>query len=139
MSQNNRILIRGDGRYVVYGIHSHYKLDLPPKLKSQLAPEEFQYTVGQINALLANKIPKNFITLLGGCSLCLCSAGLTLGPSLLFNKIIKKKIKRILDKENKRMYNGLGMHWSLVKEKFGLTVEYGLLVEFIQKAELSPD
>ncbi|KAH0999027.1 hypothetical protein HUJ05_004399 [Dendroctonus ponderosae] len=123
----------GDGSLILFGLHNHYQLDLPPRLMSKLAPEEYRYTVHQINKLLANDIFRNFLCFLTGCFPCLCTAGLTLLPSILLNKVTKKKIRRVLEKENIRIYNGLDMNWSLVSQKFGSSVEYCLQIEFISK------
>ncbi|XP_066256330.1 cysteine-rich hydrophobic domain-containing protein 2-like [Euwallacea similis] len=140
MSQLNEVLVRGDGTIVLFGVPNHYRLDLPQKLTSRLAPEEFRFTVRRINKLLDTEIIMNFLFFIMGCFLCPCTAGVTMAPVVLLNKRTRNRVRDLLKAENGRLYHNLGLHWSLAKQNFDLNVEYCLQIEFIVKdPDIGPD
>lgn len=111
------IRLRGVGGSTVFGLNSKFEDEFPSLLTGKVAPEEFQATVHYVNILLVKSIPFSVKYLLLGCLCCCCTLGLSLGPVFILNKMTKYKIRKLLDMENHRLYNKLGLHWRLSWEQ----------------------
>ncbi|KAJ8948675.1 hypothetical protein NQ318_004463 [Aromia moschata] len=118
ITRKEPIIIRGDGNITV--------------------PDEYKYTVYKVNKVLRKKLSYNIKLLFCACLCFCCTLGLSTCPSLALNRITKNEISEILEKENKRIYNQLGLHWSLVKQHFGPVpiIEYVLQIDFVGKPKL---
>ncbi|KAJ8983761.1 hypothetical protein NQ317_006093 [Molorchus minor] len=136
------VIIRGDGNITVFGLNNHFPLDMPCKLISLVAPDEYKYTIYIVNRILQKRLSYNIKLLFCACLCFCCTLGMSTCPSLAFNRITKNEVMSLLNKENKRIYNYLGLHWSLEKQHFGPIpiIEYVLQIDFINKPRLStPD
>lgn len=133
------IRIRGEGNIIIFGLNNYFSLQMPNRLISRLAAEEYLSTVMKINKVLRKRLQLQK-KLLIGCIFSCCTLGLSIIPALIYHKKSKRKINAILNKENTNLYHNLGLHWSLVKYYNGLTVEYMLQINsFKQRKIESPD
>lgn len=132
------IRLRGIGATTVFGLSSRIEDTYPAQLSGRVAPEEFQATIGHVNGILQKQVPLSLKCLLFGCFCCCCTAGLSLGPSIVLNRTTKYYVEKTLKQENSRLYNRLGLNWSLVNEvKDGVYLrEYVILIEFLPKLPL---
>ena len=64
----------------------------------QVAPEEFQSTIGRVNEILQKQIPLGLKCLLVGCFCCCCTAGLSLGPPIVLNRTVSTMSCALLTK-----------------------------------------
>lgn len=137
-SQKEPIIIQGDGNITIFGLNNHFKTDMPNKLASFLARDEFKHTIHKINRVLRRKMSYNIKLLFCGCLCFCCTLGLSACPSVALNSHVKKQIRNILEKENKRIYNQMGLNWSFVKQNSGAMpmVEYVLQIDFITKPKM---
>lgn len=137
-SQREPIIIQGDGNVTIFGLNNHFKTDMPNKLASVLARDEYKHTIHKINRVLRKKMSYNIKLLFCGCLCFCCTLGMSACPSVVLNSRIKRQIRDVLDKENMRIYNQMGLSWSLVKQNFGTIplLEYVLQIDFINKPKV---
>ncbi|KAK9869704.1 hypothetical protein WA026_003444 [Henosepilachna vigintioctopunctata] len=130
--------IKGNGNIVLHGVTNRFSTDLPPKLLSRIAPEEYKATVRKINSILEKTIPRNFKWFLCGCLFICCTLGTSLLPSIYLTKHTRWRIERLLAWENERLYNKLGLNWSLRKQYTGspAMLEYILVIEILPQLSL---
>nr|XP_023019948.1 cysteine-rich hydrophobic domain-containing protein 2 [Leptinotarsa decemlineata]XP_023019950.1 cysteine-rich hydrophobic domain-containing protein 2 [Leptinotarsa decemlineata] len=136
--QNEQIIVRSDGNITVFGLNNHFKTDMPSKLISITAPDEYKYTIHKVNKVLKKNLSINIKILLCSCICFCCTLGFSIWPSVMINRKTKRQVRNILKEENERIYHHLGLHWSLGKKSFGPlpTVEYVLQIDFLSKPQL---
>lgn len=136
------IVIRGAGNLTIFGVCNKFSEQFPSALNAKLAPEEFRDTIKQINSILNKELENSFKWLVVGSLFCCCTLGCSLLPVIYLNKKAKLCINKLLDIENHRLYNKLGLRWRLTKFKCNSNslFEYVLLVEFLPLRSLyQPD
>nr|CAH7768775.1 unnamed protein product [Callosobruchus chinensis] len=142
MSLPEPLIVRPDGNITIFGLNNHFPLDMPNKLLSIVAPDEYQYTIIKLNKELDGKLSFNIKVLFASCICLCCTLGLSICAPMITNQRAKQRVETILDEENKRLYNKLGLNWSLDKHGYGPppAIEYVLKIDFLQKPKLcSPD
>ncbi|KAI3382532.1 hypothetical protein SNEBB_010968 [Seison nebaliae] len=101
------------GKINLISVNNQIDETYPPSLFNQISQDEYKESIKKINKILSSK--KRFkifcLSLATGC--CLCTAGLTLLLGLLICRIEYDTLKRLLEKENKRLYRHLGFYWRL--------------------------
>jgi len=104
----------------------------------KVASEEFHSTLDRLNAILHKSVPFNLKCLLCGCLCCCCTLGLSLGPVLYLSKRTKSRMEKLLESENWRLYNKLGLNMKLSREQCENTNlrQYVILIEFLPKLPL---
>ncbi|KAJ3660686.1 hypothetical protein Zmor_005124 [Zophobas morio] len=132
------ILIRGNGHVTLFGLNNHYSPVIPSRLRTRLAPEEFEMTIVLINKVLRRQFINNIFWFLCGCITFCCTLGCSMCPVIYFSKRTLRSLHKTLKSENNRLYNKLGMHWSLHKLHFGPfnLVEYILVINFLPRPEI---
>ncbi|CAH1708322.1 cysteine-rich hydrophobic domain-containing protein 2 [Rhopalosiphum maidis] len=136
------VLIRGIGNLTVFGLSSRFQSEFPSALVSRVAPEEFEETMARINSVLKKSLPMNAKWLFCGCMCCCCTLGCSLWPVICLSKRTQHSLNKLLDWENNHLYNKIGLHWRLNKQRVDTSsiTEYVLLVEFIPKIPIyKPD
>lgn len=136
------IVIRPDGNVTVFGLNNHFNPNMPSKLLSVVSPDEYRHTVNMVNKLLNKDITFNVKLCAFSCLCFCCSLSLSIIPPIIVHRHTKSRVRDILQKENLRIYNHLGLHWSLIKVKDGPLdfIEYVLKIDFIQKLKINqPD
>lgn len=140
--EGDPIVIRPDGNITLFGLTNHFSTDMPSKLLSIIAPDEYKYTIKKLNKVLYRRVSMNFKIFLLSCVCCCCTGGLSLCPSLIMSNHTREKVRIILEKENERIYNKLGMHWTFSKYTYGSLpmVEYVILIHFLNCEKIhTPD
>lgn len=132
------IVIEGNGALTIFGLNNHFSEEIPPRLFTRVAPEEYCYTICRINKMLKRHFANNVVWLMCGCFTMCCTLGCSFCPVVYFNKGTLRSLNRILRLENKRLYNNLGLHWSLHKRLSGrfALIEYVLVISFLQKPDI---
>lgn len=132
------IIVKGNGNIVLFGLNNRFNTELPPKLHSKVAPEEYKETIERVNHLLANNVHKNMKWFICGFFMLCCTFGVSLWPSVHFNKHTRYELEKLLSWENSRLYNQLGLKWSLNKQLVGspTVVEYVLVIENVKKSKI---
>jgi len=136
------IVIRGAGNLTIFGVCNKFSEQFPAALNAKLAPEEFRDTIKQINSILNKELENSFKWLVVGSLFCCCTLGCSLLPVIYLNKKAKLCINKLLDIENQRLYNKLGLRWRLTKLKCNSNslFEYVLLIDFLPVLSLyQPD
>ncbi|KAL3282957.1 hypothetical protein HHI36_006115 [Cryptolaemus montrouzieri] len=131
-------VIRGTGNIVLFGLSNKFSPDLPGRLLSRVAPEEYKETIEKVNYVLDRKVSRNFKWFLCGCVFVCCTCGVSLWPSIHMSKHTKLELERLLKWENARLYNKLGLKWSLSKQFNGSPpmVEYVILIEIAKRPKI---
>nr|CAG4650549.1 EOG090X0FHK [Sida crystallina] len=132
------VVIRGAGNVTVFGLSNRFDTEFPSALTGKLAPEEFHDSLYRINAVLKKTLPVNVKWLFCGCICCCCTLGCSLWPVVCLSKRSRHAIEKLLDWENNHLYNKLGLHWQLSKQRCDSSamVEYVLLIEFIPRLQI---
>ncbi|RVE44865.1 hypothetical protein evm_010465 [Chilo suppressalis] len=122
-------------RRVRFGLSNRFNTEFPSGLQSRVAPEEYQATVARINSVLKKTLPVNVKWLFCGCVCCCCTLGCSLWPVICLSKRTQHSLNKLLEWENSRLYNKLGLRWRLTKQHCDSSsmMEYVLLIEFIPK------
>jgi hypothetical protein len=132
------ILIQGNGHVTLFGLNNHFSPTIPNRLRTRVAPEEYELTMLLVNKVLRRNFINNLIWFFCGCiSLC-CTLGCSMCPVIYFNKRTIRSLHKTLKSENNRLYNKLGLNLSLHKHHFGTfnLVEYVIVINFLQKPEI---
>ncbi|CAH1105479.1 unnamed protein product [Psylliodes chrysocephalus] len=140
--QKESVIVRPDGNITIFGLCNHFPADMPNKLISITAADEYKYTITRINRILKKSMLLNMKILLCSCLCFCCTLGFSVYPPIMINKRTKHRIKNVLEEENERIYHHLGLHWGLIKRPFGPlpTVEYVLQIEFFNRPNIyAPD
>ncbi|BHF57170.1 hypothetical protein AAHC03_02037 [Spirometra sp. Aus1] len=130
------VIIRGTGDITIFGMNNVFNEEFPSELQGKVAPEEYQETISRVNRKLRNSMPVNLKWLLCGFICCCCTLGCSMWPALCVNRKIKRDIEKTLRIENARLYNQLGLRWSLTKQRSSepvVLMEYVLRLDFIPK------
>ncbi|CAK1593886.1 unnamed protein product [Parnassius mnemosyne] len=129
------IVVRGAGNMTVFGLSNRFNNEFPSGLQSRVAPEEYQATIARINSVLKKTLPVNVKWLFCGCVCCCCTLGCSLWPVICLSKRTQHSLNKLLEWENSRLYNKLGLRWRLTKQHCDSSsmMEYVLLIEFIPK------
>lgn len=132
------IIVRGAGSMTVFGLSNKFETDFPSILISRVAPEEYQNTIENINAVLKKTLPVNAKWLFCGCVCCCCTLGCSLWPVVCLSKRTQNSLDKLLTRENNRLYHKLGLHWRLSKQRCDSSnmMEYVLLIEFLPKKQI---
>ncbi|XP_055327461.1 cysteine-rich hydrophobic domain-containing protein 2-like isoform X2 [Paramacrobiotus metropolitanus] len=132
------IVVRGTGNLTIFGLNNRFDTDFQTALTSKVAPEEYKATICRINNILHRALPNSVKWLICGCFCCFCTLGCSLWPVICLRRRTRTMIEKALDYENQRLYNRLGLHWRLTKQKRDATgmIEYVLIVEFLPKIPL---
>ncbi|KAL4230133.1 Cysteine-rich hydrophobic domain-containing protein 2 [Mactra antiquata] len=132
------IIVRGAGNITIFGLSNRFNVEFPTSLTGKVAPEEYRETVLRINSTLKKALPVNVKWLLCGCICCCCTLGCSLWPVVCLNKRTRHSIEKVLDWENSHLYNKLGLHWRLSKQRCDSSsmMEYVLKVEYIPKVSI---
>lgn len=132
------IIIRPNGNITLFGLNNHFSTEIPSKLLSVIAPDEYKYTIIKINRVLRRRMSINFKIFLCSCLWCCCTCGLSLCPPLIINNHTKEMIKDVLDEENGRIYHKLGLHWGFGKHSYGPTpmIEYVIFITFLETDQI---
>lgn len=140
--EGDPIIIRPNGNVTLFGLSNKFNLEMPNKLLSVIAPDEYRNTIRKINRILKYRISLNFKIFLCSCLCCCCTCGLSLFPSIIMNNHTKEMIRNVLNEENERIYHKLGLHWSFSRHTYGSVpvIEYVILINFLEKDKIySPD
>ncbi len=161
-NQPEPIVIRGSGNVTVFGLSNRFEDAFPSGLQARVAPEEFESTLKRVNSLLRKNLPINVRWLFCGCLCCCCTLGCSMWPVICLSKRTRHQVKshsndalkrfkpfffacqieKLLDWENSRLYEKLGLRWKLSRQRCDSTLmmEYVLLVEFVPKLQIyKPD
>lgn len=132
------ILLQGNGSLTFFGLNSHFSPKIPTRLRMSVAPEEFALTIFLINKTLRRNLINNLFWFFCGCISFCCTLGCSMCPVIYFSKRTLRSLRKTLKSENNRLYNNLGMHWSLHKQHFGPfnLVEYVIVINFLPKPEI---
>nr|CAG4645176.1 EOG090X0FHK [Leptodora kindtii] len=132
------VTIRGAGNVTVFGLSNRFDTEFPSALTGRVAPEEFQESLQQINAVLKKTLPVNVKWLFCGCICCCCTLGCSLWPVVYLSKRSRVAIEKLLDWQNSHLYNKLGLHLKLAKQRCSTSamIEYVLLVEFVPRLQI---
>lgn len=132
------VVIRGTGHITLFGLNNQFSAAFPHSLLGRLAPEEFEGSVGRINAVLRKSLPVSLRWLLCGCCFCLCTCGCSLWPVICLSKRTRHCLQKTLGLENASLYNKLGLHWRLARQRCdnGSLMEYVLVIETIPKKDI---
>ncbi|XP_059479102.1 cysteine-rich hydrophobic domain-containing protein 2 [Neocloeon triangulifer] len=135
MTAPDPVVVRGAGNMTIFGLSNVFNTEFPSGLVSRVAPEEFQATITRVNSELRKTLPVNVRWLLCGCVCCCCTLGCSLWPVVCLSRRAQLSLTKLLDYENSRLYNKLGLHWRLAKRRCDSSsmMEYVLLVEFVPK------
>lgn len=136
--EDEPIIIRPNGNITLFGLNNHFSTEMPNKLLSVVAPDEYRYTIKKLNDILKPRMSLNFKILMFSCICCCCTCGLSFCPPLIINNQTKEMVKNILKEENERLYHKLGMHWSFSKYTYGPVplVEYVIFINFLEKDKI---
>lgn len=135
---DDNILIRCSGNITIFGLCNKYNTSYPSQLTAKVAPEEFAETINKINKELRKNIDFTWKALILGCLCCCCSCGMTMIPPLILNNKAKRQMKKILDWENTRVYNKIGLNWILRRlpcERSPM-LEYVLILEKVRQDQI---
>ncbi|KAL5012361.1 hypothetical protein ScPMuIL_010912 [Solemya velum] len=129
------IVVRGAGNITIFGLSNRFDTEFPTGLSAKVAPEEYKATILRINSVLKKSLPVNVKWLFCGCICCCCTLGCSLWPVVCLSKRTRHSIEKVLEWENSHLFNKLGMHWRLSKQRCDTSsmMEYVLLIEFIPK------
>lgn len=129
------VVIRGAGNMTVFGLSNKFDNEFPSQLSAKVAPEEFKASLYRINSILRKTLPVSVKWLLCGCLCCCCTLGCSLWPVVCLSKRTRHCLEKVLDWVNSHLYNKLGLHWRLAKQRCDTSsmLEYVLLIEFIPK------
>lgn len=132
------IIIRPNGNITLFGLNNHFSTEMPNKLLSIIAPDEYRYTIRKINNVLKKKMSRNLKVFLCSCLCCCCTCGLSFCPALVLNSQTRRNVKEILEEENERIYCKLGLRWSLSKHTYGPVpmVEYVIFIHFLEQEKI---
>nr|CAG4652234.1 EOG090X0FHK [Triops cancriformis] len=132
------VVVRGAGNVTVFGLSNKFSTEFPSSLIGRVAPEEFRETMQRINGVLKKTLPVNVKWLFCGCVCCCCTLGCSLWPVVCLSKRTRHAINKVLDWENNHLYNKLGLHWRLAKQRSDTSsmMEYVLLIEFIPRLQI---
>jgi hypothetical protein len=132
------VVVRGTGNLTIFGLNNRFDTDFQSALTSKVAPEEYKATISRINSILHRALPISVKWLICGCFCCFCTLGCSLWPVICLRRRTRTMLEKALDYENQRLYNRLGLHWRLAKQKRDATgmLEYVLLIEFLPKIPL---
>lgn len=132
------IVLRGIGNITIFGLNSKFSSEFPNALMSRVAPEEYQDTIGKINKLLKRNLPLHAKLFLCGCLCCCCTLGCSIWPAICYSKKTLHSLNRLLDRENKHLYNKLGLRWYLSKQRYNSSslIEYVIIIEFLPKVPI---
>ncbi|XP_074650416.1 cysteine-rich hydrophobic domain-containing protein 2-like [Tubulanus polymorphus] len=129
------VIVRGAGNITVFGLSNRFSEEFPSGLAAKVAPEEFKATLERLNSALKKSLPMNVKWLFCGCICCCCTLGCSLWPVICLSKRTRHSIEKLLDWENSHLYNKLGLHWRLHKQRCDSSsmMEYVLQVEHLPK------
>ncbi|RUS84335.1 hypothetical protein EGW08_007867 [Elysia chlorotica] len=132
------IIIRGAGNVTIFGLSNRFETEFPKSLSGKVAPEEFKATISRINNVLRKSLPVNVKWLFCGCICCCCTLGCSLWPVVCLSKRTRHSLEKVLDWENNHLYQKLGFHWRLNKQRCDSSsmMEYVLVLEYIPKVPI---
>jgi len=132
------VVIRGCGNLTVFGLNNRFKRDFPPTLLARVAPEEFQATIDHVNSLLGRALPMQMKWILFGCLCCCCTLGCSFWPVICMSRKTRLSIEKLLEWENSKIYNRLGLKWHLRQMHLDSSsmLEYALVIEFLPKQSI---
>lgn len=136
--EGDPIIIRPNGNMTLFGVNNRFSMDMPAKLLSVVAPDEYKLTIKKINKILKQRMQLTFKIFLCSCLCCCCTCGLSLFPSIVMNNHTKEIVKEVLEQENERIYHKLGIHWSYSPHTYGPIpmVEYVIVINFLEKERI---
>ena len=132
--------VAGEGNITLFGLSNMFSTDFPGMLIGRISKEEFQTSIGKINALLQEHHNTNVKLMLLGCLCCCCSLGCSLlWPTLALSKRTRSCLEKLLAEENERMYHKLGFNWRLSKKACHNNtafMEYVLVIDYLPKLHM---
>lgn len=136
------IKISGVGHLTLFGLTNKFESEFPPGLTGKLAPEEYDATISRINKVLGRTLSTNLKWLFCGCLCCCCTMGMSMWPVVFLNKRTRMCLEKIIDSENRNLYNKLSLNLKLQKQMMlsSNMMEYVMLIEFRPKQAINkPD